>query len=638
MTLTGKALLCLMRNLRVKFGQLKNLSNESYKFESYVESYFAKLGFDFYGKKQHRLSPSIQIKIENAQEKEKFIKEFAKYNPKSVFDPLTKTNTIQMPGRFLKHLYGNYYKSSEFKPIKNLTQLQERKLQLSQLLQQIERSNLNKNLTSARKLALDYDNTDFYIIEACSTYAISLKIYAELYKEALSKKDYQLFYAASHLLAAYDRNGQLKQSLISDSLFISYLQEDLYQNGLTPKHYESKKYPLVADLQKDKAEEIFNAINENIENLLYGNAKTQANKSTYFVAQRFLPDSNNFSDTDEIVFQAGGRRGHSAFFRLIKVPMLKNGQKAESHENPAYFDYFKIENNLGAGCNQPEFSTNICSGTYVTKIQPYTRNSAQNWILAPYDPLTNPQEYQKAIEETLKEIIKIERLLLFYLEPSLIKDSQRYCSFSSKEGQEWSRLNQLKQLLKGIPHQERLFYSVKDVLNPACNYECAVENQKGYMQEGGSCAVFSMKSLGNSILNQELTTLHNHFMQQHDAWDCITALGKSITKNNQQIETLSPLFIVSSRRNIQIWENAFKTFLQAGKNKINGLEVSHSKNPDLSTLILRQPYLKKKWSIFITIWQAEKENMAVANPNCFFEKNQTFPPITNVQIVKPWSL
>ncbi|MBA2709705.1 MAG: hypothetical protein H0U57_03825 [Tatlockia sp.] len=627
LTFTQNAYLILERNLRIKFDLLSGYNN----FEMFKESYFNKLGLDFYGKKQYRMPPSIQIKIEDELAKKNFIQQFAKYSPKAVFDPLTKSETIQMPGRFLKHLYGVYFRSAEFKPVNNLTHLQERKLQLTQLLHLIEKGKMNKNLNYARKLALDYDNNDFSINGACTTYAISLKIYAELYKEALSEDDYHLLFAASHLLAASDRNGQLKQSLLSDASFITYIK-NLYSEGLEAKHLHLKHYPLVSELNKEKSEQLLKAIDDNTEHLLYGNCKTRANKNTYFKAQRFLPDFNNDSDTDEIIFQAGGMLGHSALFRLIKVPMLKNGEKAAPKEDPAYFDYFKVENNLGAGCTNSDTSNTLCFGTHITKIQPYIRDSRQ--FLMPFlnDPKTNPQEYQAAMEGTLKELIKVERLVLFYREPSEKNDNQRYSPLNSAEGKEWNRLHKLQQLLKGKPYDMSLSYSVIDVLNLANTYQCAVENKQGYMQEGGSCLIFSIKSLVDSVLRQHLSTLPSHFMQQHDAWDCIKALQGAIDRNNKNIEFYSPLFIDGSSNELIIWVKAFRAFLQEGKEKIIGLELSHSKNSDYSTIILRNNFLKKQWSTFISNWQAEKENRKeVLNPNGFFKINPGLRPSSTNQ-------
>jgi hypothetical protein len=630
-TFTKKGYLCLERNLAVKFEYLNEDVFNAKKFENFIASYFNKLGFDFYGKKQYRMPPCIHIKINNEVAKQQFIQQFSKYNPCASYDPLTNNNTIQMPARFLKHLYANYYKQAAFKPVTNLTYLQERKLQLSKVLRQIEKGSLNKNLTYARRLALDYDNDDFNITEACSTYAQSLKIYAQLYKESISADDFRSLYAAANLLAAYDRNGKLKQSLNTDAIFILYLTIGLYNDALVAQNCKKPGF-LIANLVKDKSDQIFAAIAKNAEQLLHGDSKVQADKNLYFVAKRFLPDINNHSDTDEIIFQAGGMRGHSALFRLIKVPMLENGHKAAPNENPAYFDYYKVENNLGAGCNQADKSINTCLGTYVTKIQPYIRDSNKELVSFPHTALSHPQEYQAAMEETLKELINVERQLLFYKEPSVIKDSRRYSPLTSEEGKEWKRLQQLQQVLKGRPYEGKLSYFAQDVLNPAFDYECFVENQKDYMQNGGSCLIFSIKGLLKSVLGQELATLHTHFMQQNDAFDCVNALKRSIERNNQKIEKLSPVFIYGSRMEVNNWVKEFKVFLKERNCLVQGLEVAHTKYHDQSTLILRQPYLKKHWFVFMSNWQAQKENRV--NPNFFFKQAPNLSLPSNFQSFK----
>ncbi|MBA2651198.1 MAG: hypothetical protein H0U73_02850 [Tatlockia sp.] len=526
LTLTQKSYGWLERNLSIKFDCGNDEFFDQHEFEKFKKRYFDNLGFDLSRLQQHRVPPGVHIKIEDEQARKNFTQLFAHYKPYESFDHLTKNSTVQMPAKFLKHLYASYYKN--IKPVHNLNYLLPHKWHLEKLLSQIEIHKLHTNLDSTHDLSLDYDNKNFSTIEAVSSYALSLKMYAELHRNGLSTDDYNLLCMTASLLVAY-HDAELKQSLKTDVIFVNYIKSNLYPSIVFSPVDE---YPLIANLPNSK--QIFKMIDENVENLLYGNPNARLDGGSYFSTYRFLPDINNCSDTDELILNGGGMRSHFAIYRLIKVPMLANGQILKANEKPHHYAYFKVENNLGMGCNFENYQLKTCLGTYVTQIMPYTRVNDE-WLPVQINPCTYPEEYQAAMEDTLKELMRVERQLLFYRKPDHIKTILSSVP-GSEEGNEWQRLHQIKVLLSGSTYFETVRYIARDVVDSSSHHECYVENQIGYIQEGGSCPVFSVKSFVISILGPQLATLITHFMQHHRAQDYVRELKNEIRLTNKEIK------------------------------------------------------------------------------------------------------
>lgn len=603
----------------------------------YINRYFSQWGFNFNDIQQYRTPPGIHIKIDGQQEKHTFMKQFSRFKPRLKYDAVNQTDVIQMPTSFLNHLYAVYNNTitTQQSPTR-LPGLEEQEQCLKQLSGHLDRKNMSRFMDSSQRLALDYDNNGLKDPEASSTYAMSLKIYAELHKEGLSPADYRSFYAAATLLAAYNQQGYLRQSLKTDAIFIDYLKWDIYFKCLKTISYneKTKEYLLLDELPDDTKKVIFDEINAHTEHMLHGNSKVRLGKNTYLATSRFLPDNHNQSDTDEIIFASGGMHGHLANFRLVKVGMLVNGQKASIHDNPHHYEYFKIENNLGAYCHEFNSQTKTCIGTYVTRIMPCIYTSTHELQHSNINPYTHLHDYQFAMEKTLKALIKIERILLFYRPDSPVNDA----SDNNKEKSKWLYFHRLATYLSGTPYTKPVTYYAQDALQPWIKYHRMVQNQKSYIQEGGSCTIFSIKSLLNSVIGHELTALHTHFMQQHNASGYKLALEEKIAGCRKAINAFSPLFITGINYDVNQWVNAFKRFLNANNGPVTGMTILATENPGICTIALNTPWLKNRWHDFIAKRNMENNSGRNINPHQFFnpmQKYNALPDIGNQNIGYP---
>ena len=143
-----------------------------------------------------------------------------------------------------------------------------------------------------------------------------------------------------------------------------------------------------------------------------------------------------------------------------------------------------------------------------------------------------------------------------------------------------------------------------------------------------------------SVIGQELSALHNHFMQQHDAFGYISALQMKIMYYTDAITRLSPVVITENSNDIQIKVNKFKQMLGVNDTPLPGLTVLDTTNPDESTVVLYNPWLIKLWNRFVSPeanYQYKPPSQLI-NPNQFFNQQQllnTSPETGRHEYYKP---
>ncbi len=473
---------------------------------------------------EYNFQAPVLIKVVNSK-KADFLARFKTYDAVEVFDPLSKESRIRLNPQVLEALFHSYY--SEQPPRQSVAQLTS-EMDTFQLMQhQIMANNLSSYLDKARTLSLDYSNSskvNCTLYEASSAYGMSLKIFAERHKGALSNQQYMVLMHAVEMLAGYDKANNIQQGLKSDSNFVDYITARLVQN----KVKSDRSYKLISELPNGKY--ISQLIIDNAHDLLHGKKNASLGKNKTFIMRRFLPDASMKSEipeTNEIVLQAGGMITHSIMVRLVKVGMLNNGTQAPKGVKPHYFNYFKVETNLGAGCHNAEWRNKTCTGTYITQLYP-TKNDHGTIVQSSVNPIQNPIEYQRQMEHTLTELIQTERELCFYRQPQSGPNGEDSSPPHSAEAHEWLRLNAKRDVLNGIPVSRRVnFLSINSNEEEIPAW---IENQTGYMQEGGSCSIFSLKQLVASIVGDELCSLHSQFLQTHNGAQHLQVISNEIAE------------------------------------------------------------------------------------------------------------
>ena len=304
-------------------------------FKQWSNGFFTKFGLNLEQEQEYKEPSAIHITFRSVEEQHGFLKKFQTYNPSFSFNVLTQKYSLQVPAHFISYLKQLYYQSPHAEINKpQLTPLMLKQIQnLQALLEIIEKNHLRERLDYASFISKDFSNTtrngsELYDDQALSAYAISLRVYAETNRDNLSEYEYQSFNYVASILAAYDEKGNLKQSLKTDSKFARFISE-LYD--LSTKNHP---HTVLTDLPTQQREYILSFIEQNTSNALFGSSRC------YYPTLRFLPDSQMHSETDEMIFQ-GGTASHSAIFRIIKVGILSNGQKAGPSDNLFFMSIIK---------------------------------------------------------------------------------------------------------------------------------------------------------------------------------------------------------------------------------------------------------------------------------------------------------
>lgn len=569
-------------------------------FQQNRNQYFSRLGINSAAQYNERQLPNTHLTFQTLQAKQEFMKKFSNYYPRESFDVINNVYTVEMPPGFLSQLRDMYYKEQNFNIYKrsDVLALQEQLDHLEKLKDYIQKHKLDDRLNKAQKLSLDYSNDNSINnaeYEASSAYALSLQVFAEANKDNLTQQEYNSLIYASNMLAAYDDQGNLKQSLKTDSNFTNYLNRGIYFPLITSKTVSTQNgWPLISSLPTHIQTKIFTLINENTTNILHGHPKVPLGKNKYYQMLRFLPDNHGRSETDEIVFQAGGMFHHSAMFRIIKVGILANGQQiTDPTQVPHHYEYYKVESNLGAGCHDPDFRSKTCKGTYITKLDPFVLNSSNQLVSSSTNPFTDPQKYQAEMEFTLRELISSERQLLFYRQPQIGQNGESSSTPGTPEAQEWTRLNNIKVLLSGKHYPYPLNYFTRDAVVPKKIYTSTVANQLGYLQEEGSCTIFSIKHLVHGLIGHELAALHSEFLQKSNGVEHLAAVDRKI---NILKKVLQPVQIPIDRNYTQLWLDTFKRCMKVTtQGSIQGLGITSSSQTGQDIIVLNDHALKKRW-------------------------------------------
>lgn len=536
----------IIQTLRFRYSHGFRMPIDESAFQAWVDTYFESMGIDSSKKNQeYRDLPNIHIGLPDPHLEMQFMQHFQAFYPRHSIDVLTGQKTVEMPPFFLGELYRMYYQSADA-TIHYATDpavLQAHRSDMQDLLHRIEKEDQISLLNKAHILALDYSNNDktldisLGLSEACSAYSFSLYSYAHLNHDNLTPYQYQSLLYAARMLESIDAEDKLTQGLSSDALFVESLKNFYWKSETKggDEHHQSHGRTLIEDLPDKVRDKIQRKIKTNVFHVLYGSSPQDEKLGSIL---RFIPDHQMQSDTDVLIMQGGGMAMHSANFRIIKVGMLANGQRAGLSEKPHHYEYFKVENNLGAGCHEIDYLTKTCAGTYVTKLEPFGFSRDGTPYGAPIDPYKHPVEYQKQMEETLRELITTERKLLLYRRPITGPNNEMQSPPGSKEAIEWTRLNKIKTQLSGVPYPYPVTYFAHDPSNPSVRFACGVQTQRGYMQEGGSCPIFSIKSLVTSICGSELATMHSDYLQRHDGNGHMISLQSRIKDLEMRIKAL----------------------------------------------------------------------------------------------------
>lgn len=511
--------------LKDRFAKLNLPSEEE---TPWLNRYFLKLGVDLSKRTEYKDPSPIHLLFVSVQEKQHFIRRVPQFKYTFSRHPISKKHTLLVDASIIKRLQILYDKDVRHKRNLSLTMMKDQLKRLCNLKQRIIGFSWEQRLDTLSRLAKDFTNPskgpNFNFQSAVSTYAFSLKLFAEIHRDILSVRDYQSLLYVSSLLASHNENGRTNFSLETDALFLRELRNRYSETVSKSKMVMLKQLPPSIEF----------IIGHNIINMFNGGECLLFNSHASSYIPRFLPNRDMKSDTDEIMFQSGGSKYHSAILRIIKVGFLTTGIRAKVNETADFYRYYKVEDNLGMGRHLYESNGKICTGTYITQLKPMGFLAGTFRVLD-LDPIKQPNAYQKAMEFTLHQLIRTERLLMFYRFP-YSKLNTTFSVKGSNEAVEWERLNQLKITLSGEPYSDTLIYYSHDPLKPGLKHERKLKNQKNFVQEGGSCIIFSLKSLVGSILGLQLTTLHTNFMQVNSAASQLRMIDEKIYRLSQSIK------------------------------------------------------------------------------------------------------
>jgi hypothetical protein len=606
----------LISRIYLEYQQTYPGVNDLNVFAKFRETSLAKLGLKAREVAKYKQPSSIRVTFSNDALKTEFIMQFAKYNPQLKIDPLTYAQVVEMPPHFLSDLYQLYYQSSasEISCTTDLAQLKAQEATLKKLLHEVNQNKLILN--SIHELSLDNDNSGYRSLsnrQACEAYALSLRVFAEANRDNLSAENYQRLLTASTFLVARDEFGILCQSLDAELEFATYIRDQLYEQAKAKIPGIKDENPLFHELPPPYDKRIPELIKNNVRDLLEGNSFALMNRYSRFISRRFLPDQQNpfKNETDEILIRGGAQKYHFALFRIIKVGILENGQLAEPGERPHHYEYYKVENNLGFMCPGVDIKTKTGWGTFVTKLTPFTYDSQGNPVASNVGPYTEPQLYQASMEITLRELIKVEREIVFYRQ-----NGRNFFNSAgpenTKEANEWARLFELRQRLSGYFYPLSVKYYVQDPINPNKRHERFVSNMRGFVQEDGSCPAFTLKSWLDSTLGHTLNSLLNHFVQQHDANDQATALQTTLSRVQGRIRELEPLEIKVKSRDLQALLDGFKKYLGEGV-QMTGVKLEKVDLGSSYVIKITNNVFKMLWNDFF-----EGFNSKSMNANRFF--------------------
>jgi hypothetical protein len=633
----------LIKKLRSDYNEAKLTNPDIISFKEWKNAYFARLGINVNQKTEHRYLPKINVTLSDSEKAMAFCHHFASFNPEMSKSSLTEYNTVVMPSYFLEEMYNLYYQapSTEMHKITDIASMRMHKSAMEKLLYDIHHRRLYRSIDYASELALDYGNSKRNLhlkgSEACDAYAISLKVFAELNRDNLTSDQYQSLLYASSMLAAYGSNGELMPSLKKDEDFREHSLADIYFGCIKDYSIDcSQGRPLIIDLPDPFNRFIQEDIDTNTYEVLYGSHNPEAEEGASSRADRFLPNDEMQSDKSEIILSSGGSIGHFAIVRIIKVGMLANHQPADADQVPHHYAYFKVENNVGARCHHPDITTNTCLATYVTQLEPFTKDSEGNFVRSDIDPYTHPTEYQAAMADTLQALIKVERQLNLYRTANKDQISDvRTSPSSSDEADEWSRLDRTKILLSGHAYHEPVSYFVCDLNDPSKLHRFTIQNQRGFMQQSGSCTVASCKNFVQNIMGHELTMLHTSFMQRYGVEFYLATLESKIHALDNQINALEPLQITVRNEYALPWLNKFTAYLYERGLAIDlrGLVVMLSDKQGESVISISDPALKNEWLNFFSFYQQQQAASYATSQRQmgFFERPQQSPMFNLLQ-------
>lgn len=459
--------------------------------------------------------------------------------PTFVWNDIHEGSATAIPHQLYAKLLDQYEKESDDNLILSDVSLLESQLaSLKNLLDLLPL--LEKRIKDAFFLSLDYTNENKITLrgyESPSSYALSVKLYAELYRDSLSKVDYETLMYFSHMIAKYSDNGELMQSLKTDSNFHSHFKRNLV--GVHRKIEADKSYTTLDNLPPMVANQVKTIIKKNKNALLFGNEAVPLGKNLTYRAARFLPDANKgmSSETNEIIIHSGGMIDHLALFKIIKIGMNKDGNPSEPTKQPFYFDYYKVEFNRGAGCNDANSVFRTCNDTYVRKLCPM-QLIGQTWHCTNTDPKSHPQQYQNEMKNVLSELIISHRHIELYRANVKGQNGEDYSPEGSEEAKVWTLLNKRIIQLSGTSINTPITYYHQKTSDPKSWIKMELKTQKGYLQQGGSCAIYSIKAASMGTLGYTLGAMHNTFMQTHTYQDYVNAINSKIDKIKSTLKTL----------------------------------------------------------------------------------------------------
>lgn len=512
-------------------------ANPGAEFTNWLQVDIAKMGFDFTHRNNLRKLDTLQVTFKKVDDLKRFKEEFDGY----VIELPSQADrglSLQCSSYFVTHLISHYQKSPAVVlnslPADSAAQQIDR---LERLITKIEHYNLSLSLDTVRDLSRNegafVKNTSPK--QAAEGFSLSLNSYISLHSDLLSLEEFSLVNYAINTMREIHNNGYLKPCLARDADHVNAIYNHLISscNG-----------ELISEMS---AESIFNdLIAAHVDSLLYG-AVAIADGPQACSFSRFLPDENMQSATNELIVQAGGIYNNFSIYRIIKVGILANGNRSSPNEKPHFFKYFRVNYNLDYG-NQ----TNPSVEVVITQLFPSVLVEDKLYR-ATIDPYREPQKYQEAMALTLTNLVRVERLLIFYKAPGAALSSP---ILFAQNDDEWQRLTSIKQDLMGDEIDDVLCYIAVDPLNADLPYQRTIQKQR-YRFEPDKTPIFMMfESFISSIIGPFITACYVNFLRAHNGQHTLIAMQNKLAMlltsvipapvdaNLYLTDVLSPLFLL----------------------------------------------------------------------------------------------
>ncbi len=244
-------------------------------------------------------------------------------------------------------------------------------------------SRITSRLTDLNKLARNLDISMCWDFRMTSAFIQSLENYLALYMNLFDNAE--LSRINDHItLLKKDRDGWSTHWSTELDRIKDYLEDRLFANRL----------PQIIDKKFDEETSL----------LLDGEKANPSNK-TKPRKQRFYPDANGLSETDEIYFNTGGAIDHTAITKIWKRGVNSEGTIISTAEKPHHYEFFETEYNAGYGS---DFTLDSPWTIWSTSTKPIVFPRQKEALVS------GTQPYNLAMREAIFQLIKAEKMLKVY--------------------------------------------------------------------------------------------------------------------------------------------------------------------------------------------------------------------------------